>query len=132
MTGSCNARERLGRVSESFPSLRLLLLFGSRARGEAREASDWDLGYLADEDLDPMELRLRLVEILETERVDLVDLARANGLLRYRAARDVIAVVGGDDGTFRSFRWEAVRFWCDVEAVMQRCYDAVLENLESP
>ncbi len=32
--------------------LRLLILFGSRARGDARPGADWDCGYLADETLD--------------------------------------------------------------------------------
>jgi len=34
----------------------LLVLFGSRARGEARHGSDWDFGYLADKRFDPLDL----------------------------------------------------------------------------
>src|SRR5438552_824836 len=57
--------------------LELLVLFGSRARGEARQGSDWDFGYLADERFDPLDLLLPLVTALGTDRIDLVDLRRA-------------------------------------------------------
>lgn len=62
----------------------LLILFGSRARGDARPGADWDCGYLADETTDVP----ALVEALGDDRNDLVDLRTAGGLLRYRAARD--------------------------------------------
>ncbi|HEY9737796.1 MAG TPA: nucleotidyltransferase domain-containing protein [Trichocoleus sp.] len=31
-------------LSQSLPQVRLLVLFGSRAKGTATEGSDWDLG----------------------------------------------------------------------------------------
>ena len=59
--------------------LDLLILFGSRARGDARPGADWDFGYLADEAADVPALLAALVEALEDDHVDLVDLRRAGG-----------------------------------------------------
>jgi polymorphic toxin system nucleotidyltransferase-like protein len=37
--------DQFARIGARHSKLRLLLLFGSRARGDAQERSDWDLGY---------------------------------------------------------------------------------------
>lgn len=105
--------------------LEALILFGSRARGAATARSDWDLGYLAGAGFDPGALLGALVLGLGTERVDLVDLRTASGLLRYRAARDG-RLVWGDEGVHLRFRLEAIDFWCDVEPVLRPAYDAML------
>lgn len=44
--------DRLRGVAGRHPSVRLLVVYGSRARGDDHARSDWDLGYLAAEDLD--------------------------------------------------------------------------------
>jgi len=44
---------RLADVAAAAPGLRLLLLFGSRARGDQRATSDWDLGYVGTDVFDP-------------------------------------------------------------------------------
>lgn len=109
--------------------LDLLILFGSRSRGDARPGADWDFGYLADEAADVPTLLATLVEALEDERVDLVDLRRAGGLLRYRAARDGLPLYEAAAGLFDRYRLQAVRFWCENTAVFERGYDEVLEAL---
>ena len=109
--------------------LDLLILFGSRSRGDSRPGADWDFGYLADEAADVPTLLATLVEALEDERVDLVDLRRAGGLLRYRAARDGLPLHEAAAGLFDRYRLQAVRFWCENAAVFERGYDEVLEAL---
>lgn len=121
--------ETLARLAGSTPGLQLLLLFGSRARGAAHARSDWDLGYLADADFDPAGLLAALVGVLGTDRVDLVDLARASGLLRYRAARDGLVVFEARPRFAEQFRLEAARFWCEAAPVLERGYDDVLDGL---
>lgn len=122
------ALERLRAAAAGNVGLRALLLFGSRARGDAAETGDWDFGYLADDGFDPMALRATLVRALATDAVDLVDLATASGLLRFRAARDGI-LVSGDPSLVASFRLEAASFWCEAEPVLRSAYDGVLERL---
>ena len=63
------------------PGLRLLVLHGSRARGQAHAGSDWDFAYLADPGFDADELLMRLVEGIGADRVDLADLGRAGEAL---------------------------------------------------
>ena len=70
-----------------------------------------------------------LVEVLENDRVDLVDLGRASGLLRYRAARDGVPVYEGKPDLYDQYRLQAARFWCDNAPVFERGYEEVLEEL---
>ena len=109
--------------------LRLLILFGSRARGDARPGADWDYGYLSDETADVPALLAALVEALGDHRIDLVNLDSAGGLLRYRAARDGRLVHEASVGLFDRYRLEAVRFWCENAPVFEAGYDEVLESL---
>ena len=109
--------------------LDLLILFGSRARGDARPGADWDFGYLADTTADVPGLLAALVEVLENDRVDLVDLGRASGLLRYRAARDGVPVYETTPDLFDRYRLQAARFWFDNAPVLERGYEEVLEAL---
>lgn len=110
--------------------LELLVLFGSRARGDEREDSDWDFGYLGSSHFDPEALRAALVERLNTERIDLVDLQRAGGQLRFRAARDGRAIVEHSAGEFARFWFDAVSFWCDVQPILRAGYDRILAELK--
>ena len=69
--------------------LRLAVLFGSAARGRLRPDSDLDIGFLPTRDL-PLADELALQASLERatgRTVDLVDLDRADVLLRFEIAR---------------------------------------------
>ncbi|WP_018331154.1 type VII toxin-antitoxin system MntA family adenylyltransferase antitoxin [Actinomycetospora chiangmaiensis] len=109
----------------------LLVLHGSRARGDAGPTSDWDVGYQSapGTDVDPAALLDVLSSTLVTDAVDLVDLRRASALLRFRAARDGVALVEARPEVFLDFRLEAVRFWCDAEPVIRAAQAEVLASL---
>jgi len=119
----------LGGLAAATPGLRLLLLFGSRARGDASTASDWDFGYLGGPGFDPDGLLAALIARLNTERVDLVDLERANGLLRYRAAAEGKPLYEATPVEFERFWFAAVSFWCDAEPILRAGYEGVLERV---
>lgn len=123
-------QDALVSVARETPGLDLLLAFGSRATGRAQPRSDWDFGFLGDPDLDQGALMARLVETVGNDRIDLVDLARAGGLVRYRAVRDGRLIHETRPGLHEEFRLEATRFWCDAEPVLRRGYEAVLEGIE--
>lgn len=116
-------------VSAGHPGLSLVVLFGSRARADATERSDWDIGFLADERVEREGLLADLVATLRTEQIDLVDLARAGGLVRFRAARDGIAVFEATPDAFGRFWVETVSFWCDAGPVIRAGYDDLLAEL---
>lgn len=119
----------LATLARSQAGLRVLMLFGSRARGNAHDRSDWDFAYLAGEHLDHAALLAALVEAVGCDRVDLVDLERASGLLRFRAARDGRLIHEADPGAADRFRVEAARFWHDVEPVLMPAYERFLEQV---
>ena len=106
------------------------MLYGSRARGSHTARSDWDFGYIATSPFDPEVLLARLLAALETDRIDLADLDRANGLLRFRTARDGIVVFEPQAGIADRFRLAAAQFWCDVAPLLERGYDDVLARLD--
>lgn len=109
--------------------LRLLLLFGSRARGDADGGSDWDLGYQATPELDPTSLLADLVGLLGTDRIDLVDLDRASAQLRFRAAGESRVLYESDADAFPRFWMAAVSFWCDAGPLLRAGYADVLARL---
>jgi predicted nucleotidyltransferase len=109
--------------------LKLLILHGSRARDDAHVHSDWDFGYLAGAGFDASLLYADLAVALKTDAVDVADLARASGLLRYRAARDAVVVYEASAGEFERFWFEAVSFWCDAEPVLRDAYRSILKEL---
>lgn len=102
--------------------LRLVVLFGSRARGTAHAKSDYDLAVLssarvarpseplsASEAAALRQLHARLQHLLQTSRVDLVLLDRASALLAHRVARDGIPLYEAEPGEFARFCVRAVQ-----------------------
>jgi len=106
--------------------VKLLVLFGSRVRGQVHPHSDWDFGYLAGEHSDVDLFRERLVQAVGTESIDLVNLACSSSLLRMRVAAEGEALFESEPGLFKGFQAEAARFWCDVEPVLSRAYTQIL------
>ena len=111
------------------PGLDLLMLFGSRARHQEHSRSDWDFGYLGDQTLDVAALLAELVEAVGSDRVDVVDLAHASGLLRFRAARDGVALFESRPRVMEVFCLDAADFWCDAEPILRHGYRDVLADL---
>jgi predicted nucleotidyltransferase len=112
-------------------STKLLVLFGSRARHEVHAHSDWDFGYLGEDRFDEDVLRARLMEILGTDRIDLVGLSRASALLRFQVAAEGKCVFESTPGGYQSFQIEAATFWCDVEPVLRHAYAQILEKVRA-
>jgi predicted nucleotidyltransferase len=119
----------IAELTRALPGLRLLVLHGSRARNDAHAGSDWDFAYSASPGFDELELSWRLTRALGTDSVDLVDLARAGGLLRYRVARDGELLIERERGEFERFALASILFWLDAEPILRPAYQAVLEGL---
>jgi predicted nucleotidyltransferase len=123
------AIDRVSALAASAPGLRMLILFGSRARGDAQRRSDWDLAYTADPGFDADGFMNALAGLLAADRIDMIDVDRAGGQLRYRVARDGRVLHVDDESRFERFWLDAVSFWCDAEPIVGRGYDALLAEL---
>ena len=97
------------------PGLQILLLFGSRASGRIHSKSDIDLGVLFDSPIDPVEMTSRIIGLLRTERIDLVDLRRASPLLAFSAARKSLVLYERKAGLFNQFYSLSFRRYVDTK-----------------
>lgn len=116
-------------ASAVLDDVRLVVLHGSRARGDASDCSDWDVGFLAGPAADVGAIGAFVTSAVGSDRVDLVDLASASALLRFRAARDGIALFERRSGELGRFQLEATLFWCDVEPVLRAAHHDLLAAL---
>ena len=85
-------REDNGKFVEKY-ELKLLLLFGSRAKDEKyiRKDSDFDVAYLSKKELTGKEIidfNCDLMDIFNFDKVDLVDLKKDNPFLQYEIAKN--------------------------------------------
>src|SRR6478609_178741 len=107
-------QERLRERAASLPEVRLAVLFGSTARGQARKGSDVDLGLL----LEPDTREARNHALVELERaagreVDAVYLNEVPPLLGFEISRDGILIFQREDGLWNRFREVAIQAWWD-------------------
>ena len=123
--------ERLSGLSTAIPELRLLVLFGSTARGRARARSDVDLGVQCDGVADRDALFVAISPRLGTGRIDIVDLRRAPPLLSFQIARTGRLLFEREPGAFRAFQSLASRRYGDAEKFrrsQRRALHAFLER----
>jgi predicted nucleotidyltransferase len=117
---------------KNYPELELLMLFGSRARGKATENSDWDFGYIATKAFDSEAFFSDLTLAVKSDKVDLANLSKASGLLRFRVAKDGKVVYEKRDGQYEKFWLQAVHFWCDAGPIIRAEYEALLRRQACP
>ena len=88
----------------SRPDLELLVLFGSRAKGRSGPDSDVDLALLCDQPADLDAWYGILAPLAGTDRLDLVDLRRADPTLALEVARTGRLLFERRPGAFRRFQ----------------------------
>lgn len=104
--------------------MRLAILFGSRARGDARADSDWDVGVIGASDREA--LQARLSAILGAD-VDLVDLRRASPLLCDRAMREGRVLFDADGSEYARFASLTLRRYADTEKLRRAQAESLRE-----
>jgi predicted nucleotidyltransferase len=117
--GPTHIDPRLHAVARSIAEqtgLRLVVLFGSTARGEQRQ-EDLDLGVLGRErePIDSIDLTNRFTVALGRQDVDIVDLARADPVLLMLAARDGVPLYEREPSEFACFYSLAARRFADTK-----------------
>jgi uncharacterized protein len=108
-------KAKLPELLQEVPYLKLLVLFGSRARGDHNPSSDWDFALLFDEDLRQQYEpgggwnRYRSWMILQNlldlgdEELDWIDLKYVSEHLAHAIARDGIVIYEQTPGIFEQF-----------------------------
>jgi predicted nucleotidyltransferase len=122
--------DRLRERAASLPELKLAVLFGSTARGQARKGSDVDLGLL----VDPDTRETRLKALIELERVagrevDAVFVNEAPPLLRVEIARDGILIFQRQEDLWRRFKERAIQDWWDWAPSARTLAEATVRRL---
>ncbi|MCC6623775.1 MAG: nucleotidyltransferase domain-containing protein [Deltaproteobacteria bacterium] len=121
--------ERLKTVARAFGDARMIVLFGSVARGDARPWSDVDVGILGVGLLRGGEIGHALSTLLGREP-HVVDLERASDHLRFEVARDGVLLAEAEPGTWTRFKAEAALRWFDLAPIVALCRDGVARRLE--
>ena len=136
-------RASIPQVLEQAPYIKLLVLFGSRAKGSATPQSDWDFAILCDEDLrreyeNDGFSQFRLWTILEQvfnirdDKVDVVDLNHCSPAIAYHVSREGKTLYEKEAGTFQHFQRKAWKLYADTQKFRQmrrRSIDLKLEKL---
>ncbi len=104
-------------------------MLGSHARGDHHAGSDWDFGYSADPDVDVGALHAFLSKLLKVDDIDVVDLNRASGVLRYQVAAQGIVLFERAPDTFTDYVLEVLRFWLHVEPIIRKSQQEQLRSL---
>jgi predicted nucleotidyltransferase len=130
-TPSDRFAERVEDLRAVAPSVELVVLFGSVARGRSRPDSDLDVAVRCDGYADLDALYLLLAPRLGTSLLDLVELRRTGSLLAFQVARHGRLLYERDPGAFRSFQSLASRRYCDTDKLrrsQRRSIHAFLER----
>ncbi|HEX4961246.1 MAG TPA: nucleotidyltransferase domain-containing protein [Thermoanaerobaculia bacterium] len=122
--------DRLRRRISSLPAVRLAVLFGSTARGEARPRSDVDLGILLDPDTRDLrvEAEAELGRAAERE-VDVIFLCEAPPLLRFEISREGVLLFEKEDGLWTGFKVRAMVDWWDWAPYSRMFTKAAVQRL---
>ena len=107
--------------------LKLVLLFGSVASGRGGRESDIDLGFLYNKPIDILGLTNRVIRLLRTDRVDVIDLNRASPLLKYSAIRQGKVLFEQIPGLFNIFRSLTFRIYVDTKK-LRDAQEKVIHN----
>ncbi|HEY9830497.1 MAG TPA: nucleotidyltransferase domain-containing protein [Stenomitos sp.] len=114
------------KLIEKIPYLKMLVLFGSRARGDIHANSDWDFAALYDEELREssckdkafawFEVPILIGQVfdLNSDKIDVVELNHCTPLLGYQVARDGKLLYEQQAGEFINFQRQAWKIYADT------------------
>ena len=132
------------RISEiwakQYPDPRLLILFGSRARGDNDPRSDWDIAFLRNPDhgtntsfqwLPGADLLQTLSECgqIPCDRIDLIDMSTCSEMLAHFVAQEGQLIYERKPGEFERFRQQALKDPTELKQFRQTQREKVLQAL---
>ena len=124
--------DRLRQCVASLPEVKLAVLFGSTARGQAGPRSDVDLGVLLEPDTPDVRSRVESELWRATDRtLDLIFLDKAPPLLRFEIARDGVLLHQEQDHLWTDFKTRAMLDWWDWAPYARMFTEAAVRRLRS-
>lgn len=123
-------RERLTPLFND-PELRFVLLFGSAVSGKMHEQSDIDLAFLYKRTENIVALTNRVIRLLHTDNIDVVDLKSANPLLKLSIAKNCKILYEKEKGMFNEFYSLAFRLYVDTKKLRIAQVTAIRRFLEA-
>lgn len=125
--------KRLIKLTRQY-NLKYLVLFGSRARGEHKKSSDWDLAFLPKKRLTSkreMNLYNKISDILNTDKLDLVNLSKTNNLeLMYRISLEGTLINKKEEGDFMAWKADVWFEYLDFQFIVNDRTSIVRKRLE--
>jgi predicted nucleotidyltransferase len=118
------ARQEADRV----PGLRLVVLFGSVATGQARPDSDADLALLGGDFWRALELGATLAGVL-ARQPHVIDLSTAPDMLQYEVAKTGIPLYEAEPWVWARFQARAMLSYFDLRPLRSRCAEGVRRRL---
>lgn len=124
-------QEIASQLPEQIPYLKMLVLFGSRARGDTHAKSDWDFAALYDEKLREEYCQDRgfswfevpgiLGEVfgINSDEIDVVELHRCSSLIAHFVARDGILLYERESAQFEAFKQQCFMTDAELEVLRQ-------------
>jgi uncharacterized protein len=136
-----DVKAKIPELLEQVPYLKLLVLFGSRARGDNQPSSDWDFAMLFDEDLrkqyepggwDCYRSSTILQSLLDLgdNEMDWVDLKNSSAITAHCIAQDGLVLYESPAGCFETFRQTALKSQIELKIYRQGVRAKVYEALE--
>ena len=126
-------------IADQHPTLKLLILFGSRARGDHDPSSDWDIAYLSNPSSDKggtwipgADLLLTLSEHgqITADRIDLIDLSTCSDILAHFVAQEGQLIYEREPGEFERCRQRSLKAPAELKQFRQTQREKVLQALE--
>lgn len=111
--------------------LRLIVLFGSAVSGKMHKKSDIDLAFLFDKPVDILALTNRVIRLLHTDNIDVVDLRRASPLLKFSAVKSGMLLYEREPGMFNEFYSLAFRMYVDTRKLRDAQAKAIQQFLKA-
>ena len=125
-------------IAEQHPTLKLLILFGSRARGEQNPTSDWDVAFLSDASPEDAATWFPGADLLQTlskqghipsDRLDLIDLSTCSDILTHFVAQEGQLIYERDPGEFERFQQRSLKAPAELQQFRQTQRKKVLQAL---
>jgi len=120
--------EQLKQTAAPLPNIRLLVLFGSAARGSDRRGSDVDVGIILEESASRAEVEAVLGRAAG-RAIDIVDLNDAPPQLRFEIARDGRVLIERVPYAWADFRARAMIDWWDWAPTARMIHAAAIKRL---